>query len=456
MRLFLLLWFIAYTTNIIEANNFSTAWANFTNDSQLSHATYSMTILDNKTGNIVFASNKDVGLAPASTLKTITGAAALHYLGSDYRYETLLQYSGILDDYGTLDGYIYIVGGGDPTLGSSRWNEINGDTIMDRWAYLINDIGIKECRGIVADVSVWSDDTQTIPDGYLWGDIGNYYGAGSSVLNWRENQFRLILSPGDAVGKPVTLVASVHPPPSLTIINQAITGPPGSGDRTNMYLALDGNHGYLRGSLAIDLGKNFSIGGAVANSALYVADELRRKMRWSTDTTNLIILKTKESINAVSDRSTLDVHQSPPMSDILYWFEQDSINLYGEIIIKTIGHKINSSSNTILPTYCQNEHGIEQTAVATIDGSGLSPENRVTTWTLARVLFDVQRSSWFRIYQSALPIINGIRMKSGYIKNVLSYAGYVNKYVFSIIINNFNGDTNVMHQKIWNLLDTLK
>jgi D-alanyl-D-alanine carboxypeptidase/D-alanyl-D-alanine-endopeptidase (penicillin-binding protein 4) len=67
--------------------------------------------LDSRTGSILFEHAKDVGLAPASTLKTITAAAALHYLGPDYTYETLLQYSGKIDTTtGFLDGYIYIVG----------------------------------------------------------------------------------------------------------------------------------------------------------------------------------------------------------------------------------------------------------------------------------------------------------------------------------------------------------
>ena len=43
-------------------------------------------------------------------MKTVTGAAAFHYLGPDYRYKTLLQYSGTIDPQGKLDGYVYIVG----------------------------------------------------------------------------------------------------------------------------------------------------------------------------------------------------------------------------------------------------------------------------------------------------------------------------------------------------------
>lgn len=86
------------------------AWTNFTGDSQLAHAAYSITILDNSTGSIPFSFNKDLGLSPASTMKTVTGAAALHYLGADYRYKTLLQCSGKVNAFGVLNGYIYIVG----------------------------------------------------------------------------------------------------------------------------------------------------------------------------------------------------------------------------------------------------------------------------------------------------------------------------------------------------------
>jgi D-alanyl-D-alanine carboxypeptidase/D-alanyl-D-alanine-endopeptidase (penicillin-binding protein 4) len=243
-----------------------------------------------------------------------------------------------------------------------------------------------------------------------------------------------------------------NPPPSLNLINQAITGPPNTGDGTNLYFTLDGSHTYLRGSLAIDLGQNYSVGGAVPNSGLYIVNELCQQMNWPRDTSISIMRKT----NITSNRTTLDIHHSPLLSDILYWFEHASINLYAELLVKNIAHITNSSYDSVLATYCRNEHGIEQTAVATIDGSGLSPADRVTTWAIAHVLFNVQQSSWFSVYQRALPTINGICMKSGYIYHVLSYAGYVNKSVFSFIINNFNGDTSTMRQKMWNLLDTLK
>ena len=243
-------------------------------------------------------------------------------------------------------------------------------------------------------------------------------------------------------------------PPSVTFTNELITGPAGTGDLAEVYLAPNSTHGYLRGSLGIDSPKDFSIGAAAPNSALFLADELRQSMRWpSTLPMNIIYQRDGNS----PSRVTLDVFQSPPLREIIYWFERISINMYGEVLVNTIAYTKNISTSDVLPMYCEKEHGIERTAVAVMDGSGLSPQNRITTWAIAKVLFNIRQcSSWFSAFENALPTDNGIRMKGGYIENVLSYSGYVNNRVFSIITNNYNGVTSVMRRKIWNLLDTLK
>jgi D-alanyl-D-alanine carboxypeptidase/D-alanyl-D-alanine-endopeptidase (penicillin-binding protein 4) len=51
-------------------------------------------------------------------------------------------------------------------------------------------------------------------------------------------------------------------------------------------------------------------------------------------------------------------------------------------------------------------------------------------------------------------------MKSGTIANVLAYAGYQTKngreLCFAIIVNNYNGPSSGMRQKIFRVLDELK
>ncbi|MEJ7675379.1 MAG: D-alanyl-D-alanine carboxypeptidase [Chitinophagaceae bacterium] len=99
-------------------------------DSQFKHGIISMYVVETKTGKIIFEKNSQIGLAPASCLKVITAATAFELLGSNYTYQTKLGYEGKIDS-GFLKGNIYIVGSGDPTLGSWRYNDTKENIVID-------------------------------------------------------------------------------------------------------------------------------------------------------------------------------------------------------------------------------------------------------------------------------------------------------------------------------------
>src|SRR3546814_4000252 len=85
-----------------------------------------------------------------------------------------------------------------------------------------------------------------------------------------------------------------------------------------------------------------------------------------------------------------------------------------------------------------------------VDGSGLSPDNRITAATMAHVLLDARKQSWFPAFYNSLPEMNGMRMKSGSIRGVRSYAGYHTsrsgrQYIFVIIVNNYNDSRSEEH-----------
>ena len=71
-------------------------------DSQCKYASVSLTVLDAKTGEAVFAANPNMGLATASTLKTITSTTAFNILGKDFQYQTQFGYNGAISADGTL------------------------------------------------------------------------------------------------------------------------------------------------------------------------------------------------------------------------------------------------------------------------------------------------------------------------------------------------------------------
>ncbi len=82
------------------------------------HASWSILVVDAKTGETVYARNPDTMLAPASVTKLFSGAAALLTLGPDFTQETVVYRRGLfLKDTGTLRGDLVLVASGDLMLG---------------------------------------------------------------------------------------------------------------------------------------------------------------------------------------------------------------------------------------------------------------------------------------------------------------------------------------------------
>ena len=92
----------------------------FGKDVSFDHAVVGIYAVDSKTGKVLVEKNSDLSLMPASCMKIITTAAALHILGAESCFETHLEYDGKIGSDGSLQGNLYIRGGGDPCLGSDR------------------------------------------------------------------------------------------------------------------------------------------------------------------------------------------------------------------------------------------------------------------------------------------------------------------------------------------------
>ncbi|MGH2642639.1 MAG: D-alanyl-D-alanine carboxypeptidase/D-alanyl-D-alanine endopeptidase [Chitinophagaceae bacterium] len=438
----------------------------FTSDTQMRHAMASITVLNANTGEEIYELNNTVGLAPASCQKTITSATAFYLLGKDFRYHTKLYYSGKIQDH-ILQGDIIIVGSGDPMLGTWRYPDTKMEVILNEWMEAIKKAGIHKIDGnIIGDADAF--DSQMPPDGWIWQDMGNYYGAGPSALTWHENQYDLHLLPGDRTGSPVKILKVDPPLFDMHFINELKTGKPGSGDQTYIYNAPYSHFAYLRGTSPVD-DKNFTVSGSVPDPALFCAFSLQQALgkkgmiaSQKATTTRIMRLENKKLSH---ERIQIDDHISPTLDSISYWFLHRSINLYGEQLIKTIALHENTTVCTdtgvaILKRFWEQK-GIDPGALNMFDGSGLSPENRVTTKAMAQVLYSVKQAPWYQTYFDCLPVIHNIRMKSGHINDVCSYAGFLTTgdgtpVIFSFIVNNYNGSTGEVQNKMFRVLDEIK
>src|SRR5690606_25862499 len=232
-KLLSLVLFLSFFVRHTDAQPFTqkiaSAFRAFESHESLANGMASFIVINTNTGQVVFAKNEKLGMAPASTLKTVTSAAAYEVLGADFTFETTLSYTGEVDASGTLKGDIVIRGTGDPSLGSDRFPQTSDTGLLSTWVQAIKSAGIRHIDGgIIADDRLYNG--QTAPGGWTWQDMGNYYGAGISSLNWRENSVGVDFIPGAAPGAPTRIGSTTADVGYLQLINETTTGNRGTGE----------------------------------------------------------------------------------------------------------------------------------------------------------------------------------------------------------------------------------
>jgi D-alanyl-D-alanine carboxypeptidase/D-alanyl-D-alanine-endopeptidase (penicillin-binding protein 4) len=466
VALFLVLlhpWIVLPAQNVPE--KLRQSFQQFMSDSQLKHAAVSLYVIDARTGQPVFDVNSQLGLAPASTQKIITSVTAFEMLGSDYRYKTEFWLNQSMPNY-SKNKIIMIRQSGDPTFGSSRYSGTKPAAIFSALNKSYSGSKINP-REVVYNLFNNRFESQKIPDGWIFQDIGNYYGAGAAGLNWKENQTDIILKAGKKSGDPVKIISLDTLAGNGYTDNQLKTGAPGSGDNAYYYFQY-GNQStaypVLKGTIPAGE-ENFSISIATADPFLHFANELQKNQltgKASPATGNSFKIsdwtpmKTDEKIYT---------HYSPTLDSIIYWFNKKSINLYGEALVKTIalekqGYASTDSGVAIVRRFWKDK-GLDPEELNMYDGSGLSPLNRVTTHAQVEILKYAKTKNWFPAFYEALPEYNGMKMKSGTISDVKGYCGYHKakdgrEYIFSFLINNYSGKTGPVVSKMFKVLDELK
>ncbi|MCB1172261.1 MAG: D-alanyl-D-alanine carboxypeptidase [Leptospiraceae bacterium] len=138
-----------------------------------------------KSGRLVLAHNPRLPLMPASSVKILTTIAALEILGPEHRFETRLAYDGSIAD-GTLQGNLYLIGGGDPELEAAD---------LDEMIRHLHTAGIRQISGqLIADGSLFAS-FQEVSD--LMADDAYYNTApgalnvnmGMQYLHWRTDDY---------------------------------------------------------------------------------------------------------------------------------------------------------------------------------------------------------------------------------------------------------------------------
>lgn len=408
-----------------------------------------------ESGNFIYEYQGNKGLSTASTQKIFTAGAALEVLGKNYTYTTTSSYSGTLSG-GVLNGNLFISSNGDPTLGSWRYEAYKPESFKQKLMEAIKKSGITKISGdLIIDDSYF--DHQTIPGGWPWDDLGNYYGAGVWGVNWRENQFDININGTD-------FKSFSYPLEDVKWLNDLKAG--GSSDQSLIFTAPHSDVALINGTLPS--GKTVTVSGSTPNPPLQLGVEVKQWLKESgiefsgkVITNSQLEIEGKQPLAAPKTNIIL-TYQSPTLDKIIFWFLRKSVNLYGETLIKTLGKEKKGNPSfksgvAYLKEFWKSK-GINANMINFADGSGLSPQNYASAKAEVQALLYAKKQPWFESYYDGFPTQdNGMKMKSGTMRDTKSYAGYHTskdgkKYVFSIIINNYQGSGSTELQKILNVL----
>lgn len=432
------------------------------NDKYLSKAKTGVAIARLEDGSsqagLLFQSNAQDPLIPASNLKLITTAAALDRFGPDFKFRTHLLIKG--ED-------LYLIGDGDPTLGDAEMLKPLGwdvTTIFRIWAEELKKRNIAMVKNLYVDDSVF--DEQFLHPNWPIDQEHLRYVAQVGGLNLNANCVDFIIR-RSSYGQPVTALMN----PDTQYINLKNTCVTGDRDAIHLARIRGGNDVILRGQTNISRSEPISV--TVHDPPMYAATVLGETLAAEgiaignapvRDRTIRARFAAEGEAGGWSVVGALET----PIAPALNRANKDSMNLYAEALCKRLGFAATNEPGTWLSgTAAMGEFlkscGVTEDQFRLDDGCGLSKENAISAEAIVRVLAREFGGKNRRMFLDSLSVSGAdgtlkdrfadttlrgrVFAKSGYVNYVGTLSGYVNTtdgdwYAFSILMNEVPFRTN--------------
>ncbi len=173
---------------------------------------WGMHVVDSDTKQVLYTHNASQLFIPASVAKLFTTAAALEILGPSHLFYTRVKASVLPGKDGVVEGKLYLVGGGDPSLTSEGLYEL---------AKRVHEAGVRKIFGeVIVDDTLF--DGCSLPIHGEWEDLPLDYSAEESSLSVNDNSVEVTIWPNPA-GTGLANVQIKQEVPYCQLINQVIT-----------------------------------------------------------------------------------------------------------------------------------------------------------------------------------------------------------------------------------------
>ena len=444
---------------------------NTIDESDLGAARWGVSVISMTDGAAVYQRNADKLFTPASNMKIYTTGVALDLLGADYRWRTSV-YGAQPDANGRVPGDLILYGRGAPDLLASSKDENRGSL-----AKLADDLyarGVRSVSGnLVGDESYFRGDP--LGDGWQWTDLQWYFAAEASALSINGNEVDINFVPGAKASE--SIVRTTDSEDYVTVQNRMAAAAGDGRSTVGVHRGLSDNNIEVWGEFAPG-SKGFGARLSVYKPALWAAKLFAKTLKARGIAVGGQTLS-HDSRVPPSQRfdpahaTELAFVQSEPLSVIAKKTNKESINLYAELILRTLGRE--RGEMAALPQAIGRERGDDEAGLAVIrvwlaragisttrlalhDGSGLSRLDLVTPETSARLLFALSKTNSGQIFKESLPIagrdgtlagrlkteVDRVSAKTGSLTYDNSLSGYLTTsqgklLAFSIMCNDQTG-----------------
>lgn len=404
----------------------------------------SLNIYNDSSQQAVYSYQADKPMLIASNMKLITSYVALKNLGANFQWQTKLAYTGRINGQ-TLDGNLYLIGGGDPTLTSSNIN-----TLLES----MTSLGIRKINGkFIYNGSIFN---QNVTSSELYPEPFAAYSVDPAGLIIDSNLSSIKLKIKNS-----TISLSSDISKKYKLVNQLkLTTQKLRCDDPSNYVTIQAQKNstlLLTGTLPTSCNNQNLPIYALNNhdfNKLAISKLLRAKHIVATD--GIAEESTPANYRLISQIN------SAPLHNVMVEMNQQSNNLYAKTLFLSLGAYKTSNQQT----YNQAQQIYLQTLSDKQDfnkienGAGLSRNERMTAKQIVNILNAIYISPESQTIIQSLPtpnqsgtlqnefpnFKNRLYAKTGSLSDTKAYSGYFfskngSTYSISFVANNIGGKT---------------
>ncbi|HEC78705.1 MAG TPA: D-alanyl-D-alanine carboxypeptidase/D-alanyl-D-alanine-endopeptidase [candidate division WOR-3 bacterium] len=421
------------------------------NQADLGSANYGIYVLNLSNDSVVYARFSQKLLIPASNMKIVTSGAGLFFLGPEHRFKTRLGFQGKIEK-DRLKGDLVIIGGGDPML------ELED---LEQFILALKNRKIKEIEGdIILDDTYFTELSlngnnfrfERLPVGWAWHYLDARYAPEVSALSINKNCVNVRIE-ATRVGDYADVV--IEPETEyVKLINDMRTK---EGEDSIIILRRpEANIIYVSGGIGAGHTRNIEV--SVKDPALFFGTCFKERLLKEGIEFKGRLRRAFEPAVQSGPLVILDSIVSEPLLHILHELNVESVNLYAETLLKTLGARYYGEGSFVAGIRMLKRFlavcGADTGRVSLWDGSGLSRHNLISPYQISLVLRYLYLSRYASAFFELLPSsgegtlerrfqdFDGyLRAKTGTLHAVSCLSGYLHindtDYCFSMLFNNF-------------------